>query len=76
MKEFVEFVIKTLVEHPESIRISEIQGRHSIVLEVRCHSEDMGRVIGKSGKTIGAVRALLSSIAARQGLKATLEVVE
>ena len=76
MKDFAEYVVKTLVNHPDSIAISEILGRQSIVLEVRCHSDDMGRVIGKNGKTIGAVRTLLNSIGARQGLKVMLEVVE
>lgn len=76
MKEFVAFVIKKVVEHPDSIRISEIRGQQTVILEVRCHADDMGRVIGKNGKTIGAVRALLNSIAARHGTKAMLEVVE
>ncbi len=76
MKEFVEYVLRALVEHPEAIKTAEIHGRHSIIMEARCHAEDMGRVIGKSGKTIGAVRALLSGIAARKGLKVMLEVVE
>jgi uncharacterized protein len=76
MKEFVEYVLKALVERPEAVRTAEIQGHHNIVMEVRCHPEDMGRVIGKNGKTIGAVRALLNGIAARKGLKIMLEVVE
>lgn len=76
MKQLVEYIIKALVERPDSIRVAEIHGRNNIVIEVRCHADDMGRVIGKSGKTIGAVRALLSSIAARHGRKVMLEVVE
>lgn len=76
MKDFVEYVIKAMVEHPNAIQIAEIHGQHNIILEVRCHASDMGRVIGKNGKTIGAVRMLLSSMAARQGCKAILEVVE
>ena len=76
MKDFVEYVIKALVNHPDAIQISEIYGRHNVILEVRCHTNDMGRVIGKNGKTSGAVRMLLSSIAAKQGCKTLLEVVE
>lgn len=76
MKDFVEYVIRALVEHPDAIRIAEIHGQHNIILEVRCHANDMGRVIGKNGKTIGAVRVLLNSIAARQGCRTMLEVVE
>jgi predicted RNA-binding protein YlqC (UPF0109 family) len=76
MKDFVAYVVKALVDHPEQVTISELQGAHSVVIEVRCHADDMGRVIGKSGKTIGAIRMLISSLAARQGRKALLEVVE
>lgn len=76
MKDFIEYVIKSLVDYPEHVMISEIYGKRNIILEVRCHSDDMGRVIGKNGKTIGAVRLLLSGLAAKQGRKAMLEVVE
>jgi len=76
MKDFVAYVIKALVDHPDQVSISEIYGAHSVVIEVHCHAEDMGRVIGKSGKTIGAIRLLISGLAARQGRKALLEIVE
>ncbi len=76
MREFVEYVIKALVDHSELVSISEIHGAHNIVIEVRCHADDMGRVIGKSGKTIGAIRMLVTGLAAKQGRKAMLEVVE
>ena len=76
MKNFIEYVIKALVDNPDSVQISEIYGKHNVILEVRCHSSDMGRVIGRSGKTIGSVRMLLSTIAARQGRHSMLEVVE
>ena len=76
MKNFIEYVIKALVDNPGSVQISEIYGKHNVILEIRCHSSDMGRVIGKNGKTIGAVRTLLSTLAARQGRKSMLEIVE
>ena len=76
MKELIEYVVKTLVDHPEEIRISEIEGERTIVFELRCHPEDVGKVIGKSGKTVGAIRTLLSTVAARQNRRAMLEVVE
>lgn len=76
MKEFVEYIVRALVEYPESVRISEIDGKRNIIMELRCRSEDMGRLIGKSGKTIGAIRVLLAGLAARQGRKAVLEIVE
>ena len=76
MKELIEYVVKALVDHPEDLRIAEIEGERTIVYELRCHPEDVGKVIGKSGKTVGAIRTLLSTVAARQNKRAMLEVVE
>ncbi len=76
MKELIEYVVKTLIDHPEDLRIAEIEGERTIVYELRCHPEDVGKVIGKSGKTVGAIRTLLSTVAARQNKRAMLEVVE
>ena len=76
MKELIEYVVKTLVDHPDDLRIAEIEGERTIVFELRCHPEDVGKVIGKSGKTVGAIRTLLSTVAARQNKRAMLEVVE
>ena len=76
MKAFIEHTLQALVNHPEQIVVAEILGRQTIVLEVRCHPEDMGRIIGKNGKTISALRVLLTSLAAKQKRKAVLEVAE
>lgn len=76
MKELVEYISKTLVDHPEELHITEIEGERTIVFELRCNDEDVGKIIGKSGKTIGAIRTLLSTVAARQNRRAVLEVVE
>ena len=76
MKELIEYVVKTLIDHPEDLRIAEIEGERTIVFELRCHPEDVGKVIGKSGKTVGAIRTLLSTVAARRNKRAMLEVVE
>ena len=76
MKELIEYVVKTLVDHPEELRIAEIEGERTVVFELRCHPDDVGKVIGKSGKTVGALRTLLSTVAARNNRRAMLEVVE
>ncbi len=76
MKDFVAHIIQAMVERPEQVTISEIHGAHNVVIEVRCHADDMGRVIGKNGKTIGAIRLLVAGLAAKQGRKALLEIVE
>ncbi len=76
MKELIEYVVKALVDHPDDLRITEIDGERTVVFELRCHPEDVGKVIGKSGKTVGALRTLLGTVAARQNRRAMLEVVE
>ena len=76
MKELIEYIVKTLVDHPDDLRIAEIEGERTVVYELRCHPEDVGKVIGKSGKTVGAIRTLVSTVAARQNRRAMLEVVE
>ena len=76
MKELIEYVVKALVDHPDDLRIAEIEGERTIVFELRCRPEDVGKVIGKRGETVGAIRTLLSTVAARQNKRAMLEVVE
>ena len=76
MTEYVEYIVRNLVDHPDEVRLSSIDGEKSLIFELRCHANDIGKVIGKSGKTIGAIRTLISTAAARQGRRAMIEVVE
>lgn len=76
MKAFVQYVMRELAEHPGDIAVTEVVGRQSSILEVRCHPKDLGRLIGRSGKTIGSLRVLLSGVATRHGRKAVVEVAE
>ena len=76
MKEFVLFIARALAEHPNEIAVTEVDTRQTTILELRCHPKDVGRLIGRSGKTIGAFRALLSNLAAKQGRRGVLEVAE
>ena len=76
MKAFVEFVVKALVDHPEEVDVREIDGERVVVFEVRLNQTDVGKVIGKSGRTITAIRTLLTSAAAKQGKRAMLEIIE
>ncbi|MBI3287846.1 MAG: KH domain-containing protein [Chloroflexi bacterium] len=75
MKELVEFLAKSLVEHPEQVEVKEIRTTSSIVYELRVAKEDMGRVIGKEGRVADAMRTLLRVAAMRQGKKVILEIV-
>ena len=76
MKALLETIAKSLVDAPNEVQITEIDGEKTIIFELRCNAKDIGKIIGKSGKTVGAMRTLLSSIAAKQGRKAVLEVVD
>ena len=76
MKALLETIVKSLVDAPNEVQITEIDGEKTIIFELRCNAKDIGKIIGKSGKTVGAMRTLLNSIAAKQGRKALLEVVD
>ncbi len=76
MKELIEFIAKKLVEHPEDVEVQLIETDGNHEYKLRVHEEDMGRVIGKSGRTAKAMRTLLSSAAAKASIRATLEIVE
>jgi len=75
MKEFVEYMVKSLVENPDQVEVREIDGTRSVIFEVRVAEADMGRVIGKGGQVANAMRTLLRVAAIRQGKRAILEIV-
>lgn len=75
MKELVEYVAKSLVDDPSQVRVTEIEGATSVILELTVAPEDMGRVIGRSGRVANALRTLLRVIAAKHGKRVTLEIV-
>ena len=76
MKEFVGYIVKNLVDHPDQVRINEIGGTHNLIIELGVEKSDIGKVIGKKGKTINAIRTLLMSVASRNGLRVNLEIIE
>lgn len=76
MKEFLEFVIRQLVEFPDEVMLTEVPGGKNVVFRVQMRQSDVGRIIGRNGQTIQAIRALLSASAARHNQRATLEIVE
>jgi len=75
LKELVEFIAKSIVDDPSQVHVSEIEGEASVILELRVGPEDMGRVIGKGGRTANAMRTLVRVLAAKQGKRVTLEIV-
>src|SRR3989337_4078773 len=76
MKEFVEYIVKNLVDHPDKVHINEVGGAHTIIIELGVEKSDIGKIIGKKGKTINAIRTLLMSVASRNGLRVNLEILE
>lgn len=76
MKELVQFIAQQLVNNPDAVEVKETQGETASVLELRVAKEDLGRVIGKQGRTAKSIRTILSAVAARKNRKVTLEIVE
>lgn len=76
MRQFLEFIIRQLVEFPDEFMVSEIANGRTTVFRLQMRQTDVGRIIGRNGQTIRAIRALLSSAAARHGQKAILDIME
>ncbi len=76
MKEFIEFIIKHLVDKPNEVRINEIAGDRTIIFELHVGDGDIGKVIGRGGQTARSLRTLLAAAAAKQGKRSVLEILE
>jgi predicted RNA-binding protein YlqC (UPF0109 family) len=76
MKDLIEFIAKSLVEHPDQVEVREYGSGDHLRIELSVAPEDMGRVIGKSGKVANSIRMLLRVAAEKEGKQATLDVVE
>lgn len=76
MKEFIETIAKRLVDNPDGVEVNFIQGKSTAIIELRVDPSDVGKVIGKSGRTANALRTLLSAVASRHNQKVVLEIIE
>ena len=76
MKALIEYIAKSLVDHPEEVVVHESGSGNRVRLELSVSKDDMGRVIGKSGKVANSIRTLLRVAAEREGKQATLDVIE
>ena len=76
MKNLITRIAQALVDHPEQVEVSEIVGDHISVLEVRVAKADIGKVIGKQGRTAQAIRAILSAVSGKAKKRTTLEILE
>ena len=75
IKDLVEYIVKSLADEPDAVVLSEMEGESSIVLELRVAPGDMGRMIGREGRTINSMRSLARVLGAKIGKKVTLEIV-
>ena len=76
MKELVEFLARQLVRNPDAVEVKEAHGDTASVLELRMAKEDLGRVIGKQGRTVNSIRSILNAVASRTNCKVVLEIIE
>ncbi len=76
MQGFVEYVVKGLVSHPDDVTVTPVAREGTTIYEVRMHPDDVGKVIGRQGMTINAIRSLMLSGSAKKGLRCSLEIVE
>ena len=76
MKEFIELIVKYLVDNPDQVEVTEVEGSRTTVYELHVAQPDLGKVIGKQGQTAKSIRTLLAAAAARQGKRAVLEILE
>ena len=76
MKELITYIAKALVDKPEEVKVTEIEGDQTSVLELKVAKEDLGKVIGKQGRTARAMRTLLSAASAKIKKRTVLEIVE
>jgi uncharacterized protein len=76
MEAFLEYVVKGLVDHPDNLTVTPVEREGTTIYELRLHPDDVGKVIGRQGMTINALRSLLVAGSAKKGLRCSLEIVE
>ena len=76
VKDLIEFIAKALVDHPDQVRVTEIEGERTSVVELSVAKEDLGKVIGKQGRTARAIRTLLSAASTKVRKRSVLEIIE
>jgi hypothetical protein len=76
MKELIYYIAQALVDHPEQVAVSEVEGNQTSVLELKVAKEDLGKVIGKQGRTARAMRTILGAASAKIKKRTVLEIIE
>jgi hypothetical protein len=76
MKDLINFIAQALVDHPEEVSVTEVEGNQTSVLELKVAKEDLGKVIGKQGRTARAMRTILGAASAKIKKRTVLEIIE
>jgi hypothetical protein len=76
MKELVKYIAQALVDNPDEVSVSEVEGEQTSVIELRVAKDDLGKIIGKHGRTAQSIRTILSAASAKNRKRAVLEIVE
>lgn len=76
MRDLVIFIAKALVDRPDDVAVTEVHGEQTSVIELRVAKDDMGKVIGKQGRTAKAIRTVVNAAATKAGKRAVLEIIE
>ncbi|MBP7602333.1 MAG: KH domain-containing protein [Spirochaetes bacterium] len=75
-KDLVEYMVKSLVDHPDDVMIREVEGEKSTILELKVTKEDIGKVIGKHGRIARAIRTIINASATKSGKRVVLEILD
>ncbi len=76
MKELVTYIARSLVDKPDQVSVAEVEGNQTTVLELTVAKEDLGKVIGKQGRTAQAIRTILSAVSSKVKKRTVLEIIE
>jgi predicted RNA-binding protein YlqC (UPF0109 family) len=76
MKDLLEYIAKGLVDYPEQVEVTVVEGERSIILELRVAQEDMGKVIGKQGRIAKAIRTVVNAAAIKENKRVMVEIIE
>lgn len=76
LKELIEYIAKALVDNPDQVDVKEVAGEKTVIYELRVGEGDLGKIIGKEGRTARAIRTIVSAAAMKRGKRATLEIIE
>ena len=76
MKELIEYIARSMVDQPDAVKVTVVEGERTLVIELSVANEDMGMIIGKQGRTATAMRTLLNAASMKQKKRTILEIVE